>query len=491
MSNEATLERHYDLWKEESASVGRWVFGTLLFAAIVLLRVIEPYIETSQTLAQDQDRLAAHAASQSEEKATLKQTERLAKGVTRLYQGISQSPWRPWVEDLKRDLERLGEAYRLLATQSPAALADTLARSPEPAAEVDVSQVGPVPRRRRAEPRRRRSSRSDSLDMRPLTPQTAADLFSLDAEALGLMSPAEFTALLEQRLKDFARERADATVNQIAELVENKVVEPLERLIGDSEQTQLAQALVPIVQRLKDGMADWTRALLADSEWYRTVERKDSVVRDLHKELDRYQRDFGRVSTAERERLEQSIAERRRLLRDLQAEIQALEKTTEHLAEVLDTTLPGWIRGLVTPEQMIQLFPPALVLLVSVLVFKAATARRHFVTVRDHLYPDAAYRRDAALSSTWTLVYRGMTGTMTTAVVFVGCAVLLLWFFDRGTDAALTWLANHPGAGWEDTGPWLQRLRPVGWILFVGGACASALALVLDARAAFLARART
>ncbi len=94
MSNEATLERHYDLWKEESASVGRWVFGTLLFAAIVLLRVIEPYIETSQTLAQDQDRLAAHAASQSEEKATLKKTERLAKGVTRLYQGISQSPLR-------------------------------------------------------------------------------------------------------------------------------------------------------------------------------------------------------------------------------------------------------------------------------------------------------------------------------------------------------------------------------------------------------------
>ena len=80
---------------------------------------------------------------------------------------------------------------------------------------------------------------------------------------------------------------------------------------------------------------------------------------------------------------------------------------------------------------------------------------------------------------------------MTTAVVFVGCAVLLRWFFDRGTDAALTWLANDPGAEWADTGPWLQRLRPVGWSLFVGASCTSALALILDGRAAFLGRART
>lgn len=491
MSDEARFSRHYELWKQESASVGRWAFGTLLFAAVVLLRVIEPYVVTSYALTQDQDALASHSAAQADEKAKLQKTERLASGVKELYEDISRSPWLASVEELKRDLERLGEAYRMLVIQSPAELAETLAVGPEPAAGVDVSQFEPVPERRRGDSRRRRSRPSAPLALRPLTPHTAADLLSVEAESIGLMTPVEFSALLEQRLKAVAEERADATINEIAKLVEDKVVEPLDRLVGDSKQTKLAQELVPIVRKLEDGMAEWTRALLADPEWYRTAVRKDSVVGGLEKELDEYKRDFSRVSTAELERLNESIGERKRVLHDVKAAIQSLKKTTKHLAGVLDSALPGWIRGLVSPEQMIQLYPPTLVFLAILLVYKATTARRHFVNVRNHLYPDGAHQRDAALSSTWTLVYRGATGTLVTALVFVGCAVLLLWLFDRGTDAALTWLANHPGAGWPHTGPWLERFRPIGWTLFIGAACAAALSLVLDGRAPFVTRART
>lgn len=485
MSDEARLDRHYELWQQESASVGRWVFGTLLFAVVVLLRVIGPYVETSHTLTQDRGQLSTQTTTQAAEQARLEQTERLATGVEKLYEDISRSPWQGSVDELKRDLERLGEAYRMLSVPSPAELAEALARSPRP--EVEVSQFEQVlPRRSRDSGRRGR--RSDPLELLPLTPWTAAGLLSLDAAAVGGLSPAELSALLEQRLKAAAQERADATVNEIAELVRNRVVGPLERLLGDSEQTQLGQALVPIVQRLEDGMMAWNRALLADAHWYRTVARKDSVVRGLNEELETYQRDFRRASTAARERLSASIGERKRLLRVIKAEIQALEKTTAHLAEVLDTALPEWIRGFVSPQQMIQLYPPALVLLVIVLVFKTGRARRHFLTVRDHRYPDGAYRQDAALSSTWTLVYRGVTGTLVTAVAFIGCALLLLWFFEGGTAAALEWFANHPGTGWADSRSWLERLRPVGWILMLGAACAAVLVLLVDGRAALRAR---
>jgi hypothetical protein len=483
VSDEARLDRHYELWKQESTSVGRWVFGVSLFAAMVLLRVIEPYIETSHSLTRDRAQLEVHTAVQSDEKGKLEETERLEARVGKLYEDISRSPWQQSVEELKRGLERLGEAYRLLADKAPAELGELLSRSPEPTAlEDDVSQLAPSTERRRADSRRRGGRRSDPLDSRPLTVSSAAELLALDAGAIDDVSSAEFSLLLERRVREVAQERAGATINEIARLVEDTVVAPLERLVGDSGQTQLRQELAPVVGKLKVDMEDWNRALLADSQWYRTVARKDSVVSGLVEQLDAYRRDFTRVATAERERLNESIGARRQVLREIRTEIKGLEETTEHLGEVLDTALPGWIRGLVSPEQMIQLYPPALLLLAGVLTFKTCTTRRHFVSVRDHLYADGAHRRDGALSSTWTLVYRGAIGTCVTAVAFVGCAALLLWLFDRGTDAALTWLANRPDAGWAGTGSWLERLRPAGWAWFVGVASASVLALVLDGR---------
>jgi uncharacterized protein YukE len=471
VSEETRLNRHYELWKQESTNVGRWVFGTLLFAAVVLLWVIEPYVPEAKEFAREERKLESSSAKQLEEKGMLDKTERLIDDVWDLYKGISGSPWQTFVDDLKRELERLGEAYRMLSDQSPTELAETLAQSPEPADDVDVSQVEQA--------------------LRPLSSRAAADLLSLDAKAVGRMPPAEFALLLEQRLEEAAQKRADTTINKIAKLVENKVVGPLKELVEDSGQAELGEAFDPVFESLEEGMAKWTPALLADSDWYRTAERKDSVVRGLEKVLATYQRNFGETSNAERNRLKENIKTLAGRLQDIKAKIEMHNNEIKQLNEVLNTALPGWIRGLVSLEQVIQLYPPALVFLALVLVFKASTARHHFVTVRDHFYPDGAYWRDAALSSMWTLVYRGVTGTLVTAVTFVGCAVLLLLLFDWATDAALEWLAERPKAAWAHAEPWLMGLRPVGWTVMIGAACAAALALVVDGRAALRARART
>ena len=75
MSGEARRDRHYELWKQESASLGRWAFGAGLFATVVLLRVIEPYVETSRTLVRDERRLTEQTKALRAEQRELANAE--------------------------------------------------------------------------------------------------------------------------------------------------------------------------------------------------------------------------------------------------------------------------------------------------------------------------------------------------------------------------------------------------------------------------------
>lgn len=458
MSGEARRDRHYELWKQESASLGRWAFGAVLFATVVLLRVIEPYVETSRTLVRDESRLTEQTKALRAEQRELANAEQLVDDIEKLYEDISDQPWRDSVEGLKRSLERLGEAYRVLEPLSLAELVELLGTSVIAPLGTEGLQIEQAAPERRRGTRRRGTRRSTRLE--PLTPSTAAQFLSLGA--VQGEGGSALSGRLVERVTNSAADRANTAVAEISGVIEEKVVRPLKRLVTNRGQTELGQALMPIVGQLQQGMVEWSRALLADPDWYRTADRKESVVSGLEEELRVYRTDFKGASDEARKRLRKGVRDRKSLTRKLDKEIEVLAATTERLAGVLDSGLPGWIRGVVSPAQMIQLYPPILLALGIVLIFKTSMTRRHYLAVRDQIYPDRVYRRDASLSSTWTLTHRGTSGTLFTIVVFVGLAALLWWFFVRGLDVALAWQQSELSRSQAGAFPWLAGLRLLG-----------------------------
>jgi hypothetical protein len=527
------------LWKTQSQSLGRWFAGVVLFAAVILFRVVEPYTKASDELLSKKVQHQEKLAEQATEKRKLRALKGLVDRVKNVYESVGQAPWRGSIESLREEFNELGKSYELLSRSNPAGIAHALeaaaraeaerrrelrlqAETPSPASQFAPVHQFPTARedptaaitesdqehlarlRRPLADRpddtlsRGALSRSDRSELRVLETErrrrpaerveilraAAAKALRLDRETLnGLSSAEEFKKLLGRAVQQVAQDRADATISDIATMIDRKITTPVSQLVQmAAAQGVPAEGLLSTVQNLKAGMGAWRDSLLPDEEWYRTVSAKMSIVDGLKQELDNYQREFQSAAGGQREEVRQKADELGGRVTAIQNEVAGLERETKRLSGVLEKSLPEWLQGEISPQDMIQLYPGVLLLLIGFLALKAHNVRKSYRTVRDELYPQGEHRQNPALSSVWTLVQRGRSGTALTGTVFGGGALLFWWFFERGSSQALSWIPAHPQETWNNALPWIGRLLPVGRIFFAASAIAVVVLLLRDCR---------
>jgi hypothetical protein len=161
----------------------------------------------------------------------------------------------------------------------------------------------------------------------------------------------------------------------------------------------------------------------------------------------------------------------------------ALAERQRELKAQVEGLLPDWVKGFVTPAELARTYPLVLAALALLIAALALLVRHHFVACRDFVYPNDQSRRDPALASCFTLVFRGWRGTLWTLLA-VGALTFTWWYF---TSLGLAQATRLWGDGFLGPNPIARRwLAPVGWLLWIVPCLAGAgvVAMLVDARTA-------
>jgi hypothetical protein len=155
------------------------------------------------------------------------------------------------------------------------------------------------------------------------------------------------------------------------------------------------------------------------------------------------------------------------------------QASVEKLSEKLDTVLPSWLGNLVSPPEMIQLFPAVILVLTLCLAFQAWKVRRIYRALDATAVEEKVPLGTVADASSWTLVARGAAPTGVTLLFFVG-GTLLLWFlFEQGSAIAGRFTADEDEALTQLIQPqWQASVRTIGRAVFVAALAAVALAML-------------
>lgn len=459
------FERHYELWKEQNKQVARWAIGTAIFAGILVLKVLTPYVDFSGQVGKLQAELAQVRGELVTIEAQRKGLEKVGERLRVVSDTIEKQPWTVERDRLVEVLRDLDGAYRMLSNASPAQVQEAI-REPIGTPQAPIGQqMAPPPRPRH-----------------PLA--DAAAEFRLSDDQLTGVSSAAFGALLEQQLSRRVQEEADNKVRRIVLQVNDGVIQPLERLLGDDpEARNPLAAMSPMLARARANMDRWARQHIGNRDWYATIQGKDRELAELTAFLRRRQEEFIGLVRAQQQTLE---AKRKALSgrqEQVQDQVTKIGKGLDDLSTKMQKLLPEWLRDLVSPAEMLELYPLVLLGLVGVISFKAGLVRHHYLVVREGLRPQGLSLRDSAVSSLWTLVYRGTVGTGVTAAMYLGGTLLLWWLFERGSFLAGAWLPGQPSPLWAAAKGWLPVIRWLGRLLFAA-AVVGVVATLLKDRAA-------
>lgn len=459
------FERHYELWKEQNRQLTRWALATAIFATIVLLRVLVPFTDLSEQFAVRERELTKVSEDLTNAEKELATLVTIDKRLGAVRTAIERQPWMAEKERLIGTLRGLDQAYRTLSNASLVDVREAI-QAPIPTLQGGIAQqVPPSP---------------GQPQLHPLV--QAATTLRIGADQLsGVESTGAFHQLLEAQTRRRVQEEADDKVRRIVKRVNDVVVKPLDQLLREEPAAgKVLVAMSRLLDRMRGDMDQWAGEHMGNRSWYASIQSKDKELGELTESLRQRQQmfiEFVKEQQQKLERRKKTLAKEQQLKRD---QVSQIEKVMADLNVKMQKVFPDWLRDLVLPEEMLQLYP--LVLLVSVVVigFKAGLIRRHFLIVRQGHRPQDLSLRDPAMSSLWTLVRRTPLGTAVTAAVYLGGIILLWLLFERGSGLAATWLTEHSDAAWVwarvslPAAPWLGRL------LFAAAAVAVVTTLLRD-----------
>ncbi len=443
------IERHYEHWKEQNRQMSRWVFGTLIFATILLLKVLGPYTGLSGRVATQEAELRKVTADLKVIEEERQALARISERLEAVRATIERQPWTSEKERLIVSLRELNQAHNGLASATPGEVLDAMREGSLPAPGSIGQQIPPPPR-----------------PPHPLV--QAASILHLDADRIrSAGSPGDLRRLVEEQTHRRVQEEADDKVRRVFQRVNEDFIQPLERLLReDPEATTAFPAMAPMLVRTRSDMDQWVRQHLGNRTWYETIQQKDQELSELAAFLRQRQEAFTGLVREQQKALEpkkKDLAERQQRV---QAQAAGIGKALADLNEKMQKLLPDWLRDLVLPEEMLQLYSLVLLGLVAVMGFKVGLIRHHYLVVREGKTLSDVALRDGAVSSVWTLVYRGSLGTATTCAMYLGGIAMLWWLFERGSSLAGHWLAGQPSAAWAATNRWLPVVHWLGRLVF-------------------------
>lgn len=451
-SENKLLSRHYELWKDRNKQIRNWVGTLLFFAVVVHYRVLIPQVDFS---GQEVDLATKRARTQKDLAGVNDKISRLTRISTRLdriSQDIKQQPWNDTKEELKTTLNQLGAEYHHLKSQPVENIQREIRRS--------------TPIHRQTEPLRKIYPWKLLIDKEDLQ-ERIRDI--------------EDDAFLRSHLKKRVQEEADKAIVRIDRKVQTTVIQPLETLLTtDAKASDIFKDLDAQINHVKADMESWRNSHIKNENWHETIQTKDTELSQLTEDLNSKQKAFVNL-----------VQDRQSILKGKETElvdekimlIEDGERVTKDLEEIqtkLDKILPAWLKGLVLPEELIQLYPLIVLVLVLLIGTWSFSLRRNYRVVRQHLYPRAESRRDPDLSSIWTLVYRGRAGTISTACLYVLSLTLLWYLFEDACMLATDWIIKLSPANLLISQSGLSATRWIGRILFCAGLLGVVTTLLRD-----------
>lgn len=273
--------------------------------------------------------------------------------------------------------------------------------------------------------------------------------------------------------RDSYQAEADATIENIANMLRESVVLPLRQGadIVDVQGGDLQQ-LDSEIESLDGFIADWQDEYTGQ-RWYDTIERKDRTMVDLSDSLNERLEEFSVFVTKELDAVKQARLQVDERLDELAGELAAESDRLKLIEKELEAILPKWLHGLVEIHQVIQLFPLLLLGAALYVLGTGVTLTRHYQRYADGKQLGTELTSEPAMSSTWTLIPRGRLGTPQTCLAY-SLFFLVSWFLlEESITLLQAWLAIDASAAWVpsqalwDGFRWLSRLVFVGLIISV------------------------
>ncbi len=262
--------------------------------------------------------------------------------------------------------------------------------------------------------------------------------------------------------KEQYQQEADATIKQIAEELHKQVISPLQQSIDTIEnKSARPEKLMRKITSLSDFIEDWQKEFIGRN-WYQTINRKDRTMYELTAQLDDRLRELSWTVKSELKSIKQQRKKVDKELSLLSKKIAAEAQKLQELDDKLQKVLPEWLRGFINIEQVIQLLPAVLLSAAILIVILGLGLTRHYKIYIKNQNIGMDITTEPGMSSIWTLIYRGGTGTLLTIAAYTLFIVFSWVLYERAMQLLLNWLMIDPAPAWISSITFWESLRLAG-----------------------------
>ncbi len=217
---------------------------------------------------------------------------------------------------------------------------------------------------------------------------------------------------------------------------------------------------------LRVDMDKWEQDHLGE-RWYETFFMKDREMRELTDSLQNRLDGISALIRSEQSKINTKREQLAKRANDLEYDIQEKRSVLGKLELEMQKILPEWLRGILSIEQMIQLFP---LILLGLIVFVMGTARsltRHHEFVVESIGLSEAEQSDPSASSIWTLRHKKRVGMALTLMTYLFFTLMIWFFFEWGCQLLDQWLLANDGVSWAPSSGGFRIMRWIGRFLFL------------------------
>jgi len=483
------FDQHTARYNDARTALSRTAALAIVFAVVVLAKVVSPFAQLTQDRHQAAQQKAAQAAERDEAGRRSADLSEVSEQFDGVVQAIKAQPWNAKVEDLKVRFRELGNSYDAIRPLPATKILEAYQTRDEVRSR-EVLQTGQMPARERLQQPRLRGLEERSIQpgdggarlaRRPPPDETGAttppegdetDQRLLVAEAADLLrlNPERVSEAIRRSPSDWhrkvyeeaAEEEAKAAVRSIFDVIADRVLHAIQRLLALPATTTALPDLPRQLTDLTTTVEKWRDDRLTDLEWYRTALGKEDELHRLTSELVEATRPIGQALSSQWSEAQRQHAALEEELSAANDRIAELEDAVDAIDKELEGHLPEWMRGLFAAREMIQLYPFVLFGLIAFMGVTALAADRHHGEMLRILGEKGETTDPSATGSIWLLRQPGISARVMSATLYLGGLAVFWFLFEQGAASLTSWAALEPTAAWlnADAGRiilWLGR----------------------------------
>ena len=192
---------------------------------------------------------------------------------------------------------------------------------------------------------------------------------------------------------------ANATISTIAEQVRNEIVNSLKSVIVSNTVAAEKLELSKEIDNLREFIDDWERDL-KNQQWFSTIVKKDREMTELTRALNTRMSSFSSLLNRKLSGITDEIKKQRNQIKVLETNI---NEANINLEKVMEELFPKWLKGILSVEQMIQIYPLILLALFLYVFWIAMSLSKHYSYMAARIKLDDQDKADISASSIWTL----------------------------------------------------------------------------------------